>query len=117
METMEIVILGSGSIVPSPERNHAAFWVRHGADFFLWDCGEGTQKQIVKAGLSYMKIDNIFITHWHADHFAGLIGLIETLNLEGRKRELKIYGPEAEKYISILFKLIINLFQNCLFYL
>lgn len=102
MEPFEITILGSGSIVPSPQRGHSSIYVRHNGDTLLWDCGEGTQKQIQKAGLSFMKIDRIFITHWHADHFAGLIGLIETLNLEGRERKLEIYGPQANRFISIL---------------
>lgn len=99
---MEVVILGSGSIVPTKERHHSAIWVRREGDVFLWDCGEGTQRQIQKAGLSFMRIDRIFITHWHADHFAGLLGLIETFNLEGRERPLRIYGPEASRFVSLL---------------
>jgi ribonuclease Z len=52
------------------------------------------------SGISFMDIDKIFITHWHADHFAGLIGLIQTMNLEKRTKELKIFGPEAERFVS-----------------
>ena len=102
MKPLEIVILGSGSIIPTKNRHHSAIWVRREGDVFLWDCGEGTQRQIQKAGLSFMKIDKIFITHWHADHFAGLLGLIETLNLEDRERDLEIYGPQASRFISLL---------------
>jgi ribonuclease Z len=105
MKPLEVVILGSGSIVPTKDRHHSAIWVRREGDVFLWDCGEGTQRQIQKAGLSFMKVDRIFITHWHADHFAGLLGLIETFNLEGRERKLEIYGPEASRFVSLLLDL------------
>ena len=105
MERLKVIMLGSGSIVPTPDRNHAAIWIRHGQDIILWDCGEGTQLQLQKAGLSFMNIDRIFITHWHADHFAGLIGLLETLHLEGRKKKLQIFGPEANKYYNIISNL------------
>ncbi|MFH0956642.1 MAG: ribonuclease Z [Candidatus Aenigmatarchaeota archaeon] len=96
---VEIVFLGTGSGVPTPKRNHAAIWMRHEGECMLFDCGEGTQKQLIKAGLNFMKIDRIFITHWHADHWAGIISLLLTMNLECRKRPLHIYGPEAERFV------------------
>ena len=102
MKPLEVVVLGSGSIIPTKDRHHSSIWVRREGDVFLWDCGEGTQRQIQRAGLSFMKVDKIFISHWHADHFAGLLGLIETFNLEGRERELEIYGPEASRFVSLL---------------
>jgi ribonuclease Z len=102
---VEIVFLGTGSGVPTPRRNHAAIWVRHEGDCMLFDCGEGTQKQLIKAGLNFMKIDRIFITHWHADHWAGIISLLLTMNLEGRKRPLHIYGPEAERFVRDIMDL------------
>ena len=97
---LEITFLGTGSGVPTPRRNHSAIYLRYEDQNFLWDCGEGTQKQIMKSGLNFMKIDKIFITHWHADHWAGLIGLIQTMNLEKRQKALEIYGPEAEKFVG-----------------
>ncbi len=97
---LEITFLGTGSGVPMPQRNHSAIYLRYEDACFLWDCGEGTQKQIFKSGQNFMKIDRIFITHWHADHWAGLIGLIQTMNLEKRTRPLEIYGPEAEKFVG-----------------
>jgi ribonuclease Z len=66
----------------------------------LWDCGEGTQRQLIISKLNFMKISRIFITHWHADHWIGLIGLLYTMNLESRKSPLYIYGPEAERFIG-----------------
>jgi len=102
MEPLQVIILGSGSSIPTAERNHAAIWIRHGGQVLLWDCGEGTQQQIRRAGLTPTKIDHIFITHWHTDHFAGLPGLLQTLKLEQRSRPLFIYGPEAHHYVSLL---------------
>jgi len=98
----EVVLLGTGSGIPSRRRNHAAIWIRHEGECLLWDCGEGTQRQLLQANLNFMKIDRIFITHWHADHWAGLIGLIQTMNLEKRRKPLYIYAPEAERFVSDL---------------
>ena len=102
---LEIVFLGTGSGIPSKRRNHAAIWLRYEGECMLWDCGEGTQRQLLKAGLNFMKIDRIFITHWHADHWAGLIGLIQTMNLEKRKKALHIYGPDAERFVGDILDL------------
>jgi len=100
---IEITFLGTVSGVPSKDRNHPAIILEYygeGKDTILFDCGEGTQKQLMKSGISFMDVNKIFISHWHADHFAGLIGLIQTMNLEKRKKELRIYGPEAERFVS-----------------
>lgn len=102
---LEAVFLGTGSGIPSKRRNPAALWLQYEAKCMLWDCGEGTQKQLMTAGLNFMKINRIFITHWHADHWAGLIGLMQTMNLEKRKRSLEIYGPEAERFVGDILDL------------
>jgi len=98
-----VTFLGTVSGIPSKERSHPAIVLEYfgeNKDTLLFDCGEGTQKQLMLSGISFMDINKVFITHWHADHFAGLIGLIQTMNLEKRKDELKIFGPEAEKFVS-----------------
>jgi ribonuclease Z len=102
---LEIVFLGTGSGIPSKKRNPAAIWLQYESECMLWDCGEGTQRQLMNAGLNFMKISRIFITHWHADHWAGLIGLMQTMNLEKRKRALEIYGPEAERFVGDILDL------------
>jgi len=66
-------------------------------DRLLFDCGEGTQRQLMSLKLKFMKIDRIFISHWHADHFAGLLGLVQTMCLEGRKEKLYVYGPKDSR--------------------
>lgn len=100
---IEITFLGTVSGIPSKARNHPAIVLEYYGkqkDTLLFDCGEGTQKQLMISGISFMKINKIFITHWHADHFSGLIPLIQTMNLEKRTNELKIFGPEAERFVS-----------------
>ena len=98
---IDVTFLGTVSGIPSKDRNHQAIILEYYSEnksTILFDCGEGTQKQLMKSGISFMDIDRIFITHWHADHFAGLIPLIQTMNLEKRKKELKIFGHEAERF-------------------
>ena len=102
---LEVVFLGTGSGIPSKRRNLASIWLRYEDSCFLWDCAEGTQRQLMTAKLSFMKVDRIFITHWHADHWAGLIGLMMTMNMERRKKPLHIYGPEAERFVSDILDL------------
>lgn len=102
---LEIVFLGTGSGVPSPRRNHASIWLSYEGEALLWDCGEGTQRQLISAKLNFMKIKRIFISHWHADHWAGLIGLMQTMNLEQRKEPLFIHAPEAERFVKDLLDL------------
>lgn len=103
LNMIEVTFLGTVSGIPTYDRNHAAIAIEHYGEqktTVIFDCGEGTQRQLLKAGINFMDIDNIFISHWHADHFAGLIPLIQTMNLEKRKKELKIFGPEAERFVS-----------------
>lgn len=103
-----VTFLGTGSGIPSIKRNHSAIALEYFTDYrdvLLFDCGEGTQKQLMKSGISFMQINKIFISHWHADHFAGLIPLIQTMNLENRKAPLNIYGPEAERFVSDIIDL------------
>ena len=105
---IQITFLGTVSGIPSKERNHPAIALEYFGeekDTLLLDCGEGTQKQLMQSGISFMKINKIFISHWHADHFAGLIPLVQTMSLEKRREELKIFGPEAEKFVSNILDL------------
>ena len=105
---LQITFLGTVSGIPTKDRNHSAIIFEHYTDVkstLLFDCGEGTQKQLMQSGISFMDIDNIFISHWHADHFAGLIPLIQTMNMEKRRKELTIFGPEAERFVADIIDL------------
>lgn len=66
-----------------------------GRDILLFDCGEGTQRQFMLSSLSFMKVNSVFITHFHGDHFLGLPGLIQSMNFSGREDDLHVYGPEG----------------------
>ena len=104
-EPINITFLGTGAAIPSLKRRPAAILFHYGSEYFLFDCGEGTQIQLQKARVSPMRIKSIFITHWHADHFAGILPLIETLHLSRRKEPLEVYGPEASRFIDALIEM------------
>lgn len=93
----EVTILGCSSAIPTKDRNPTAQLVSLYGRYYLLDCGEGTQIQLRKYKLSFQRIDCIFITHVHADHFLGLPGLLSTMDLLGRKTDLHIYAPEKIK--------------------
>ncbi len=92
---VKITFLGTGGSWPSIGRSLPAIALQIDDVLNLLDCGEGTQKQIMKSQLSFMKIDNVFITHFHGDHFIGLIGLIQSMSFNSRERPLNIYGPKG----------------------
>lgn len=92
---MEIIFLGTSSAVPALERNHPSIALRAFAEVMLFDCGEGTQRQLIEAKISPMKITKIFISHFHGDHILGLGGLIQSLGFRGREKDLDIYGPKG----------------------
>lgn len=95
----EVTMLGTSSGAPTAERGLSAIAVRREGDVFLLDCGEGTQRQLMRFGVSYMRVKAIFITHLHLDHFLGVFGLIETMALNERKEKLAIYGPAGSKSV------------------
>lgn len=90
---MEITFLGTSSALPTKNRSHPAIAIKAFGEIILLDCGEGTQRQMSLAGLSPMKINHIFLTHLHGDHFLGLPGLIQSMAFRGRREPLHIYGP------------------------
>ncbi|MCX8197503.1 MAG: ribonuclease Z [Candidatus Micrarchaeota archaeon] len=91
----ELVMLGTSSANPTVHRNLPAIAVRKEGQLLLLDCGEGTQRQMMLYGVSYMKVSAIFLSHLHLDHCLGVFGLIETMALNGRTNELKIFGPKG----------------------
>ncbi|MCK4714804.1 MAG: MBL fold metallo-hydrolase, partial [Candidatus Aenigmarchaeota archaeon] len=94
---IRIVILGTSASVPSVSRNLSSVGLRYEGEVYLFDCGEGTQRQMMKYRLSYAKTRAIFITHLHADHYLGLAGLCHTLKMidRGKDETLFIYGPRG----------------------
>ena len=99
---IKVTILGNSAAIPSKGSHLSAQVIVVNGEYFLMDCGEGTQHQLINLGIKYSRIDNIFISHLHGDHFFGLIGLISTYHLLGREKELNIYAPASlEKLIRI----------------
>jgi len=93
MTQLSIIFLGTSGSWPTIKRNVSSIAVKRASEIILSDCGEGTQRQFQKSNLSYMQISKIFITHFHGDHFLGLPGLIQTMQLNDRDKPLHIYGP------------------------
>jgi ribonuclease Z len=89
---LSVVFLGTGGSVPTARRATACLLVRHGGDRLLFDCGEGAQRQMQRS-TGLVHVDEIFITHFHADHYLGVPGLLKTYDLQGRERPLRIVGP------------------------
>lgn len=92
-----LVFLGTGSMVPTKERNVQSILLEREGELILFDCGEGTQRQMNIAGYSRARVRKIFITHWHGDHVSGLIGLIQTIFNSGYQHTLHIYGPKTTR--------------------
>lgn len=92
----KIVFLGTSSAIPTKERNQSSIFFQYKNNFFLFDCGEGTQRQIIKKGLNFYKINKVFISHLHGDHTLGIPGLLQTLEFHNKKN-IEIYGPKGIK--------------------
>ena len=103
---LKVLILGSSSATPAFKRFPSAQIVSHNERFYLLDCGEGAQLQLLKYKIRLHRLDAIFISHLHGDHFFGLPGLLSTLNMQERTAPLTVYGPEGlREIIELQFKL------------
>lgn len=91
--TFRVTILGSGSALPTLKRNPTAHVLNVHEQFFLIDCGEGTQLRLRQAGVNLLKINAVFISHLHGDHVFGIFGFLSTMGLMGRRTPLKIFAP------------------------
>lgn len=89
---LSVFFAGTGGSLPSPRRGLPAVLIRRGGERILVDCGEGTQRQLVSS-IGLVDLDDIFLTHFHADHWLGLPGLLKTFDLRGRETQLRVYGP------------------------
>ena len=91
---LSVAFLGTGGAVPSARRSTASVLVSRGGERLLFDCGEGTQRQMQRS-LGLVQVDAVFLTHFHADHFLGLPGMMKTYDLTDRQAPLTIYGPRG----------------------
>ena len=93
---LSVTFLGTSAARPTVERNVSALALVREGETLLFECGEGTQRQMMRYGVSFA-LSDIFFTHFHADHFLGVIGLIRTLGLQGREEPMRLYGPRGAK--------------------
>ena len=91
---LDVVFIGTAGSAPTAARALPATLVRRGGERLLFDCGEGTQRQLLRS-IGLVDLDEVFITHFHADHFLGLPGMLKTFALRGRETPLTVYGPRG----------------------
>ncbi len=96
--TLTLTFLGTGAAIPSLDRNVASLAVAREGETLLFDCGEGTQRQMMRYGVSF-SVRDLFFTHFHADHLLGLTGLVRTLGLQDRTDALRLYGPRGARRV------------------
>jgi len=104
---LAVTFLGTGGSVPSARRSTASVLVTRGGERLLFDCGEGTQRQMQRS-LGLVQVDEVYLTHFHADHIMGLPGLLKTYDLTDRRVPLKIYGPRGLTELFQVFSPLIG---------
>ncbi len=93
---LDVVFLGTAASMPTAQRGPAALLVRRGSERLLFDCGEGTQRQLQRSAIGLPELEEMFLTHFHADHFLGVPGMLKTFALRGRgETPLTVYGPRG----------------------
>jgi ribonuclease Z len=90
---MDVVFLGTAGSMPTADRSPTALLLRRGGERLLFDCAEGTQRQFLRSSLGLIDLREVFLTHYHADHYLGLPGMLKTFSLRGRDVPITIYGP------------------------
>ncbi len=104
---LSVIFLGTGGSVPSARRSTASVLIARGGERLLFDCGEGTQRQMQRS-TGLVQVDEIYLTHFHADHILGLPGLLKTYDLTDRDRPLVVYGPPGLKELFTTLKPLIG---------
>jgi ribonuclease Z len=104
---LDVVFLGTSGSMPTAKRALSATLVRRGGDRLLFDCSEGTQRQLLRSDVGLVELEEVFLTHYHADHYLGLPGMLKTFSLRAREMPLTIYGPRG---LAELFRTLQRIF-------
>ena len=104
---LDVLFVGTAGSAPSARRALPATLVRRGGDRLLFDCGEGTQRQLLRS-IGLVELEEVFITHFHADHWLGLPGMLKTFSLRGREKPLTVYGPPGLKALFSALRVVIG---------
>jgi ribonuclease Z len=104
---LDVLFIGTAGSAPSARRALPATLVRRGGDRLLFDCGEGTQRQLLRS-IGLVELEEVFITHFHADHWLGLPGMLKTFSLRGRDRPLTVYGPPGLNALFNALRIVIG---------
>jgi ribonuclease Z len=104
---LDVVFLGTSGSMPTAQRAPTAILVRRGGERLLFDCAEGTQRQLLRSNVGLIELREVFLTHYHADHYLGLPGMLKTFALRGREVPITIYGPPG---LSDLFGALRRIF-------
>jgi ribonuclease Z len=105
---LSLFFAGTAGSVPTARRGLPALLLRAGGDRLLFDCGEGTQQQLLRSAVGLPDLDAIFITHFHLDHWLGLVGMLKTFDLRARERPLTVYGPPGLHQLFATLRLIVG---------
>jgi len=103
---LDVVFLGTSASAPTARRAPSSLLVRRGGERLLFDCGEGTQRQLLRSTVGLVDLPEIFITHYHADHYLGLPGMLKTFSLRARELPLTVYGPPGLKDLFAALRLV-----------
>jgi ribonuclease Z len=100
---LDLVFLGTSGSMPTAQRAPTAILVRRGGERLLFDCAEGTQRQLLRSNVGLIELREVFLTHYHADHYLGLPGMLKTFALRGRETPITIYGPRglADLFVAL----------------
>jgi ribonuclease Z len=94
---LDVVFLGTAASAPTAARGTSATLLRRGGDRLLVDCGEGTQRQLLRSDIGLVDLEDVFLTHLHADHVLGLPGMLKTFGLRGRETPIRVHGPRGTR--------------------
>jgi ribonuclease Z len=103
---LDLVFLGTSGSMPTAQRAPTAILLRRGGERLLFDCAEGTQRQLLRSEIGLVELKEIFLTHYHADHYLGLPGMLKTFALRGREAPITIYGPPGLRKLFVALKVI-----------